>query len=148
MNYKTGGKLLITMITLGGCTGMPSDSSYESLNITYALDEENQTYTITGVKYNQVENIDLLRLLAIDNVIYELESIGYSAFCECSFLTSITIPNSVTSIGDGAFSGCSSLTIYCETSSEPSGWYDNWNDNRPVYWGNQWHYENGVPTLN
>ena len=37
-------------------------------------------------------------------------SIGWSAFSGCRGLTSITIPNSVTSIGDGAFSGCRGLT--------------------------------------
>ena len=37
-------------------------------------------------------------------------SIGMSAFIVCSDLTSITIGNSVTSIGEGAFRGCSSLT--------------------------------------
>ena len=37
-------------------------------------------------------------------------SIGNSAFEYCSSLTSITIPNSVTSIGSRAFYGCSSLT--------------------------------------
>ena len=37
-------------------------------------------------------------------------SIGGVAFSGCSGLTSITIPNSVTTIGDYAFSGCSSLT--------------------------------------
>jgi len=37
-------------------------------------------------------------------------SIGEGAFSGCSSLTSITIPTSVTSIGEGAFSGCSSLT--------------------------------------
>ena len=37
-------------------------------------------------------------------------SIGDIAFSGCSSLTSITIPDSVTSIGVQAFSGCSSLT--------------------------------------
>ncbi len=37
-------------------------------------------------------------------------SIGDSAFSGCSSLTSITIPESLTSIGDSAFRGCSSLT--------------------------------------
>ena len=37
-------------------------------------------------------------------------SIGNYAFCGCSGLTSITIPNSVTSIGNYAFWGCSGLT--------------------------------------
>ena len=36
-------------------------------------------------------------------------SIGNGAFLGCSGLTSITIPNSVTSIGDYAFLGCSGL---------------------------------------
>ena len=37
-------------------------------------------------------------------------SIGDSAFSNCKNLTSIHIPNSVTSIGDNAFSGCKNLT--------------------------------------
>ena len=39
-----------------------------------------------------------------------ITSIGEGAFWGCSGLTSITIPNSVTSIGEGAFCGCSGLT--------------------------------------
>ena len=41
---------------------------------------------------------------------YSVTSIGGGAFYGCSSLTSVTIPNSVTSIGNGAFRYCSSLT--------------------------------------
>ena len=49
----------------------------------------------------------LLRTITLPD---SVTSIGYGAFFGCSSLTSITIPNSVTSIEDDAFSCCSSLT--------------------------------------
>ncbi len=62
--------------------------------------------------------------------------IGSSAFYNCSNLKSVIIPNSVTYIGNSAFANCSKLTIYAETSSKLSGWDNNWNySNRPIYWG-------------
>jgi hypothetical protein len=47
-------------------------------------------------------------------------SIGDSAFLGCSRLTSVTIPSSVTSIGDTAFRGCSGLTSVTIPSSVTS----------------------------
>ena len=41
---------------------------------------------------------------------YSVTSIGNGAFSYCSSLTNIEIPNSVTSIGNYAFRGCSALT--------------------------------------
>ena len=41
---------------------------------------------------------------------YSVTTIGHGAFSGCSGLTSVSIPNSVKTICDGAFSGCSGLT--------------------------------------
>jgi len=60
---------------------------------------------IAGHLYSD-ENTEIQELVIPNSV----TSIGNSAFYGCSGLTSITIPNSVTSIGEGAFSGCSGLT--------------------------------------
>lgn len=54
----------------------------------------------------------------------------------CKSLTSITISNSVTSIGESAFSGCTNLRIYCEAKEKPGGWEYGWNFSLcPVVWG-------------
>ena len=45
---------------------------------------------------------------------YPVTRIGGSAFFGCSSLTGVTIPNSVTSIGDWAFSECGELTIFTD----------------------------------
>ena len=47
-------------------------------------------------------------------------SIGDRAFFGCSSLTSVTIPDSVTSIGPLAFSGCSSLTAINVHAANPN----------------------------
>lgn len=44
-------------------------------------------------------------------ILYGLTSIGDSAFTNSSTMSSIYIPNSVTSIGTDAFAGCTSLHL-------------------------------------
>ncbi len=65
----------------------------------------------------------------------------------CRGLTSITIPDSVTSIGRDVFYDCRNLTIYCEAESQPSGWNITWNGSEhPVVWDckNQTTYSQGL----
>ena len=64
-------------------------------------------------------------------------SIRAFAFENCSGLTSITISNSVTSIGNYAFNGCSGITsIICEATTPPTcsnSSYENVNKSIPLY---------------
>ena len=61
---------------------------------------------LTGIPYRAFAGCRLTTVTIPNSV----TSIGSFAFDECSALTSITIPNSVTSIGFSAFSDCTSLT--------------------------------------
>ncbi len=122
-----------------------------TIEIPNTIQINGTTYNVTSIVACAFYDCSSLQSIAIPT---SVTSIGYDAFYDCSSLESIVIPNSVKSIGKDAFDYCDSLTIYCEASSQPSGWssvwYDNWNpDNRPVYWKGQWHYDsNGNPVPN
>jgi hypothetical protein len=114
---------------------------------------ELKTYTVTGIS-GFANNTLLKRIILPDG----LERIAASTFDGCINLESITIPSSVTYIGQYAFRSCSSLTIYTDKSQfikgagAPNNFYyyqlypsggnigeedKSWNSsNRPVIWEN------------
>ena len=76
------------------------------IEIPRKLIYQSKTYTVTYIRWEAFRYCSSLTSVTIPN---SVTSIGDDAFFGCSSLTSVTIPNSVTSIGESAFSNCSSL---------------------------------------
>ena len=76
--------------------------------LNYSLDTKKSEATVTGGDYEG--DIVIPKSVEYEGSSFLVTSIGDWAFEGCSSLTSITIPESVTSIGRYAFSRCSSLT--------------------------------------
>jgi len=91
--------------------GSGAFSSCSSLtSIVVAVDNPNYS-SIGPLLLNKNGTVLLAACASGDFTIPDtVTSIGDSAFGGCTGLTSITIPDSVTSIGDYAFSGCTGLT--------------------------------------
>ena len=85
-------------------------------NVTYSLDTSTGVLTISGTgkmtDYHYYDSTPFykdtkIKVITID---FGVTSIGEYAFSNCTSLTSITIPSSVTSIGGGVFEYCTGLT--------------------------------------
>ena len=115
------------------------DASTTTIEIPSAIrDVDGKDYSVTTIGYTAFSDCNNLTSVVIPN---SVTTIGDYAFHGCNNLTSVVIPSSVTTIGYRAFSGCNNLTIYCEATSQPSGWDSSWNWNvswsssLPVVWG-------------
>lgn len=56
-----------------------------------------------------------------------VKKIAGGAFSSCKSLTTLFIPSSVTAVQEGIILGDTTLSIYCEAASKPSGWDSYWN---------------------
>ena len=71
--------------------------------------------TYQGSSYDTIDNeytgdVKVPSTVTYNGSTYSVTTIGETAFCYCSSLTSVTIPSSVTSINDYAFCYCNGLT--------------------------------------
>ena len=81
--------------------------------IYYETDIDTKTAMVIKPPFNKkYEGGDVVirEHIIIGETYYPVTSIAGSAFSECTGLTSISLPSSLTSIGVGVFSGCTGLT--------------------------------------
>ena len=116
------------------CSGLTSikvedeNTKYDSRNDCNAIIETETNTLIAGCQNTIIPNSVTSIVAAFEGctgltsvtIPESVTSIGSNAFFDCSGLTSFTIPNSVTSIGNNAFYGCSGLTdVWCYAESVP-----------------------------
>ena len=114
-------KISIFLLALLSCAGITQAAIFDGscgANLTWSLNTEDSTLTITGS--GEMTNwhgdpdfapwYDCKSYIKYVSLPDGITSIGEWAFRDCSGLTSIEIPNRVTSIGSDAFDGCSGLT--------------------------------------
>ena len=106
--------LFLLLLAVAASTSMwATESGTCGDNLTWTLDNKgNLTISGTGDMYDyHYGDVPWPReSICSVSIGYSVTSIGDYAFSGCSSLTSVTIPNSVTSIGYAAFGDCSSLT--------------------------------------
>ena len=97
-------------------------STSSTTSTTYNIPSSLKSVTVTGgyIPYGAFYNCSGLASITIGN---SVTSIGNSAFYNCTCLTEVTIGNGITSIGDYAFQNCTGLTSVTIPDSVTSiGW--------------------------
>ena len=105
--YAITGSNTVEVTNNGGC------NTYSGIiSIPPTVPHGSKTYTVTGIGedafwFSEYELGAALKSVSIPNTV---TYIGNAAFANCSGLTSMTIPNSVLTIGNAAFFSCGGLT--------------------------------------
>lgn len=107
-------KIIFALIAMLLCSISANAHDFEVDGIYYNItSEEGLTVAVTFKGETSSEFSDeytgsvyIPETVTHNSIIYNVTSIGDKAFYDCSSLTSVTIPNSVTSIGSYAFSFC------------------------------------------
>lgn len=100
--------VLILIALLSNATASAYD--FEKDGFYYNINNASaKTITVTGESYQHIGNLEIPASVEYDGDIYSVTSIGRSAFNQCTAITSVIIPNSVTTIEDAAFYGSKNI---------------------------------------
>lgn len=127
--------------------------------IYYNIDDTNKTATVTykGDTYNEYSNeyagiIVIPSSITYGNTTYNVTSIEEYAFYDCNGIESVTIPSSITDVGNFAFNGCTELKELRIEDSESTlslgyNLYDNSTKEDTVIIGSGSSYGNSLPNF-
>ena len=117
MKQKLFGRLAAVAAVLLLSAASASAHDFEVDGIYYNIKSDGTSVSVTfeGSSYYDYSNeyfgaVTIPASVTYSGKTYSVTSIGLSAFEDCSGLTSVVIPNSVSYINGYAFSGCSGLT--------------------------------------
>ena len=113
----------------------PNSSNLKEFNSKFATEDKSRISHSTPLLRCLVVNGELIAFAPADIEVYSIpigvESIGKSAFVENNYnrpLFSVTIPESVSSIGSNAFYSSYITEIYCKRATPPTGESDMFGD--------------------
>lgn len=105
----------------------------DTYGLIYQLNSDD-TYTVAGIQENYSGTALVIPSKYNGK---DVTAIAARAFEDHSELISVTIPDSINTIGALAFVNCPALTIYCEDATQPIGWDKTWMGSSNVVWNNQ-----------
>lgn len=87
-----------------GSSALAYDVEVDGIN--YEINPKAKTAEVISKKVKYKGEIIIPESINVDKEKYNVTNIGNAAFIGCIELTSVTIPNSIKSIGEGTFSSC------------------------------------------